>query len=130
VGETRNRPFQFSFNSSLKVDFQVRELDERLGLSELETGGLRSRCRGIPDRKLVRAWRPDLRPVLRQGPALLAAARMGRRALAVDIDGGVLRDRGAPPGNDRGRRIEMVNEGSSTVAGGRSEHSAPGPASS
>jgi hypothetical protein len=47
VGETQNRLFQLSFNSSLKVDFQgarvtsdgglilVRELDERLGLSEL-----------------------------------------------------------------------------------------------
>ncbi len=47
MGETQNRPFQFSFNSSLKVDFQgsrvtsdgglllVRELDERLGLGEL-----------------------------------------------------------------------------------------------
>ena len=47
MGETQKRPFQFSFNSSLKVDFQgsrvtsdgglvlVRELDERLGLSEL-----------------------------------------------------------------------------------------------
>jgi len=47
VGETQNRPFQLSFNGSLKVDFQgsrvtsdgglllVRELDERLGLGEL-----------------------------------------------------------------------------------------------
>jgi len=47
VGETQNRPFQLSFNSSLKVDFQgsrvtsdgglvlVRELDERLGCGEL-----------------------------------------------------------------------------------------------
>src|SRR6202040_1455015 len=47
VGETQNRPFQLSFNSSLKVDFQgsrvtsdgglvlVRELDERLDLSAL-----------------------------------------------------------------------------------------------
>ena len=47
MGEKHNRPFQFSFNSSLKVDFQgsritsdagllvVRELDERLGLSQL-----------------------------------------------------------------------------------------------
>ena len=47
MGERQNRPFQLSFNSSLKVDFQgsrvtsdgglvlVRELDERLGLSEL-----------------------------------------------------------------------------------------------
>src|SRR6202022_274991 len=45
VGETQNRPFQLSVNSSLKVDFQgsrvtsdgglvlVRELDERLGVS-------------------------------------------------------------------------------------------------
>ena len=47
MGETQKRPFQLSFNSSLRVDFQgarvtsdgglilVRELDERLGLSEL-----------------------------------------------------------------------------------------------
>jgi hypothetical protein len=44
MGEKQNQPFQLSFNSSLKVDFQgsrvtsdgglllVRELDERLGL--------------------------------------------------------------------------------------------------
>ena len=47
VGETQNQPFQLSFNPSLKVDFQgsrvtsdgglvlVRELDERLGFSDL-----------------------------------------------------------------------------------------------
>lgn len=47
MGERQNRPFQLSFNSSLKVDFQgsrvtsdgglvlVRELDERLGFGEL-----------------------------------------------------------------------------------------------
>ena len=47
VGETQNKPFQLSFNSSLKVDFQgsrvtsdsglllVREWDERLGFGEL-----------------------------------------------------------------------------------------------
>jgi len=47
VGETQNRPFELSFNSSLEVDFQgsrvtsdgglvlVRELDERLGFGEL-----------------------------------------------------------------------------------------------
>jgi len=52
VGETENRPFQLSFNSSLKVDFQgsrvtsdgglvlVRELDERLGFGELIAGHL------------------------------------------------------------------------------------------
>src|SRR5262244_2790823 len=47
VGETQQRPFQLSFNSALRVECQrarvtsdgglilVRELDERLGLSEL-----------------------------------------------------------------------------------------------
>jgi hypothetical protein len=47
MGERQNQPFQLSFNSSLKVDFQgsrvtsngglilVRELDERLGFGEL-----------------------------------------------------------------------------------------------
>ncbi len=47
MGEKQNQPFQLSFNASLKVDFQgsrvtsdgglilVRELDQRLGLSEL-----------------------------------------------------------------------------------------------
>lgn len=47
VGEPQRQPFQLSFNSSLRGDFQgaratsdgglilVRELDERLGLSEL-----------------------------------------------------------------------------------------------
>ena len=47
MGEKQNQPFQLSFNSSLKVDFQgsrvtsdgglllVLELDERLGLSAL-----------------------------------------------------------------------------------------------
>jgi hypothetical protein len=47
MGEKQNRPFQLSFNASLKIDFQgsrvtsdgglilVRELDERLGFSEL-----------------------------------------------------------------------------------------------
>src|ERR1700686_1833246 len=47
VGENQNRPFQLSFNASLKVDFQgsrvtsdgglllIRELDERLGLEKL-----------------------------------------------------------------------------------------------
>src|ERR1700736_6215159 len=59
VGETQNRPFQLSFNSLLKVDFQgsrvtsdgglvlVRELDERLGLSELMDHHLGSNASGI-----------------------------------------------------------------------------------
>src|SRR6266852_9520527 len=58
VGETQNRPFQLSFNSSLKVDFQgsrvtsdgglvlVRELDERLGLGELVDRHLSDSRRG------------------------------------------------------------------------------------
>jgi hypothetical protein len=58
VGETQTRPFQLSFNSSLKVDFQgsrvtsdgglvlVRELDERLGLSELMDRHLSDSRRG------------------------------------------------------------------------------------
>ena len=47
MGETQNQPFQLSFNTSLRVDFQgsrvtsdgglilIRELDERLGFGEL-----------------------------------------------------------------------------------------------
>src|SRR5208337_3848690 len=58
VGETQDRLFQLSFNSSLKVDFQgsrvssdrglilVRELDERLGLSELMDRHLSDSRRG------------------------------------------------------------------------------------
>jgi Transposase DDE domain group 1 len=58
VGETQNRPFQLWFNSSLKVDFQgsrvtsdgglvlVRELDERIGLSELMDRHLSDSRRG------------------------------------------------------------------------------------
>jgi len=58
VGEVQNRPFQLSFNSSLKVDFQgsavtsdgrlilVRELDERLGLSALMERHLNDSRRG------------------------------------------------------------------------------------
>src|ERR1700680_2321916 len=58
VGETEQRPFQLSFNSSLRVDFQgarvtsdggllvVRELDERLRLSELVDRHLSDSRRG------------------------------------------------------------------------------------
>src|SRR5216684_7640515 len=58
VGETQNRHCQLSFNSSLKVDFQgsrvtsdgglflVRELDERLRLSELVDRHLSDSRRG------------------------------------------------------------------------------------
>ena len=58
MGEKHNRPFQFSFNSSLKVGFQgsritsdaglllVRELDERLGLDQLISDNLTDNRRG------------------------------------------------------------------------------------
>src|SRR6266446_6903557 len=58
VGETQDRPFQLSFNSSLRVDFQgarvtsdggllvVRELDERLRLSDLVDRHLSDSRRG------------------------------------------------------------------------------------
>src|SRR5229473_6442147 len=58
VRETQERPFQLSFNSSLKVDFQgsrvtsdgglvlVRELDERLGLGKLVDHHLSDSRRG------------------------------------------------------------------------------------
>ena len=57
MGEIQNRPFQLSFNASLKVEFQgsrvtsdgglilVRELDERLGFGELIAQHLTD-CRG------------------------------------------------------------------------------------
>jgi len=53
VAEKQDRPFQLSFNASLKVDFQgsrvtsdgglslVRELDERLGVSALSAENIR-----------------------------------------------------------------------------------------
>ncbi len=58
MGETQKWPFQLSFNSSLKIDFQgsrvtsdgglvlVRELDERLGFGELVDRHLRDSRRG------------------------------------------------------------------------------------
>jgi len=58
MGEKQNQPFQLSFNGSLKVDFQgsrvtsdgglilVRELDERLGFSELIAQHLTDSRRG------------------------------------------------------------------------------------
>ena len=59
MGEKQNQPFQFSFNASLKVDFQgsrvtsdgglilVRELDERLGLEHLIEEHLRDSRQGL-----------------------------------------------------------------------------------
>jgi hypothetical protein len=58
MDETQNKPFQLSFNTSLKVDFQgsrvnsdgglilIRELDERLGLGGLIAERLSNARRG------------------------------------------------------------------------------------
>jgi hypothetical protein len=58
MGEKQNGPFQLSFNTSLKIDFQgsrvtsdgglvlVREMDERLGLGDLITKHLTDSRRG------------------------------------------------------------------------------------
>ena len=58
MGEKQNQPFQLSFNSALKVDFQgarvtsdgglilVRELDERLGFGDLIARHLTDSRRG------------------------------------------------------------------------------------
>jgi hypothetical protein len=77
VGETEEQPFQLSLNSSLRVDFPgarvssdgglilVRELDERLGLSELIWRHLSDSRRGkniqlsltCCDSRYTAAWR-------------------------------------------------------------------------
>jgi hypothetical protein len=58
MGEKQNQPFQLSFHTSLKIDFQgsripsdgglilVRELDERLGLGDLISQHLTDSRRG------------------------------------------------------------------------------------
>jgi len=60
MGETANQPFQLSFNAALKVEFQgsqvtsagglilVRELDERLGFSDLIAQYITARRRDWP----------------------------------------------------------------------------------
>ena len=75
MGETQNRPFQLSFNSSLKVDFQgsrvtsdgglvlVRELDERLGLNELVDQHLSDSRRGKNIQLPLSAARQRLQPL-------------------------------------------------------------------
>jgi hypothetical protein len=86
MGERQNGPFQLSFNSSLKVDFQgsrvtsdgglilVRELDERLGFGDLiahtspthGAGGTRSfrwrTCCASPSTAASRATRMSTTP--------------------------------------------------------------------
>ena len=90
MGETKNQPFQLSFNPSLKVDFQgsrvtsdgglllVRELDERLGLSALIAENIMDDGRG----KNTQLPLPDL---LRQSiyQSLGRIRRCERRRAAV-----------------------------------------------
>ena len=74
MGESQNQPFQLSFNSSLKIDFQgscvtsdgglilVRELDERLGFSELIEQHLtdsRGKNTQLPQITILRTGHPD-----------------------------------------------------------------------
>ena len=74
MGESQNQPFQLLFNSSLKVDFQgsrvtsdgglilVRELDERLGFSELIEQHLtdsRGKNTQLPQITILRTGHPD-----------------------------------------------------------------------
>ena len=70
MGERENQPFQLSFNTSLKVDFQgsrvtsdgglilVRELDERLGFGELITQHLSDSRRGKNPTSAGRSFPP------------------------------------------------------------------------
>ena len=69
MGEKQTKPFQLSFNGSLKVDFQgshvtsdgglilVRELDERLGLASPSLCSSPSRESTCPD-PASRSWAP------------------------------------------------------------------------
>ena len=108
MGEKQNRPFHFSFNSSLKVDFQgsritsdaglllVRELDERLGLDQLISDNLTDNRRG----KNTQLPLPDL---LRQSiygrlagyEDLNDAQRLSRAPTFCLIGSKKIRDRGA-----------------------------------
>src|SRR6202035_6139382 len=118
VGETQDRPFQLSFNSSWKVDLQgsrvtsdgglvlVRELDERLGFGELIERHLtdgRGKNTQLPLTDLVRqsvysrlAGYEDVNDAerLSQDPAfrLIGSRKMGARR-SVDLALAVVRNR-------------------------------------
>ena len=122
MGETQDRPFQLSFNSSLKVDFQgsrvtsdgglvlVRELDERLGLSELMDRHLSDSRRGkniqLPLADLLRqsiysrlAGYEDVNDAARlsQDPTfrLIGSRKIWERGRGLDLALAVVRDRSA-----------------------------------
>jgi hypothetical protein len=128
VGETPNQPFQLSFNPTLKVEFQgsrvtfggglilVRELDDRLGFSDLIAQHLtdpRSTNTQLPLADLVRepaatvdeeGWPArEARPLLLApagGGASATTAVRGDRAAACDAAGA----RGVADRNRRGQR--------------------------
>ena len=109
MGETQDRAFQLSFNSSLKVDFQssrvtsdgglvlVRELDERFGLSAThgesrldDSGAARiSNCRWpiCCASRLIAAW-----PAMRTSTTPRVCRRIPTFRL---IDSGKIWERGA-----------------------------------
>jgi len=102
MGEIQNRPFQLSFNASLKVEFQgsrvtsdsglilVRELDERLGFGELiarhltDSRGKNAQLKACPLLLAVVGREPsDAAPVRKQAAAdsgFAAAGRIGAAA--------------------------------------------------
>jgi hypothetical protein len=129
VGETREQPFQLSFNSSLKVDFQgsrvtsdgglvlVRELDERLGFGELIDRHLvdsRGKNTQLPLADLLRQSvysrlaglrRPERRSAAVAGsdlPANRVAENLGTRR-SLNLPFTVLRDRTTDAGGQSRR---------------------------
>ena len=89
MGETANQPFQLSFNPALKVEFQgsrvtsdgglilVRELDQRLGFSDLIAQHItdpRGKNTQFPPYTQSRRTR---RHIFRHGPSLRSVATNG-----------------------------------------------------
>ena len=117
MGEIQNRPFQLSFNASLKVEFQgsrvtsdsglilVRELDERLGFGELiarhltDSRGKNAQLKACPLLLAVVGREPsDAAPVRKQAAAdsgfaaagrIGAAARRNQSGRGRGVEGGV-----------------------------------------
>jgi hypothetical protein len=162
VAETQDRPFQLSFNSSLKVDVQgsrvtsdgglvlVRELDERLGLSELMDHHLSDSRRGkniqLPLADLLRqtiysrlAGYEDVNDAARlsQDPAfrLIGSRKIWERGAALTSRFAVVRDRSADARREPCRsgcaqpglsRKGRSNRFDSTDRAGYGQHGNPG----
>ena len=130
VGEKQNHPFQFSFNPSLRLDFQgsrvtsegglllVRELDERWGLSALIAENIMDDGRGkntqLPLPDLLRqsiysrlAGYEDLNRAerLSQDPTfrLIGSVKIWDHGAALPARLQLVRDRGAEPRGEPGR---------------------------